>query len=126
MVLASEDCESIENDDGSKVNQRKPGGVWLESAPEDERVAINSLSLECLVELDICDANRTPSEQPSNGSEILEPVEDQSWTTIGNGRISECRNGRCDTDTNVWNTGLGATEEEARCLLVLCESKKIS
>lgn len=53
MVLTNEDVETIEHNDQGEVGESKPGSVWLEVALEYESVAVNSLCIERLVELDI-------------------------------------------------------------------------
>ena len=62
VVLANEDIETIEDDDHGEVPECEPRSVWLEARPKHESVAVNSLSLERLVELDVGDADRAPCE----------------------------------------------------------------
>lgn len=76
MVLSNEDVESVEDDDDGEVREREPSGIWLELALEHERVAVHSLGLECLVELDVREADRAPGEERGDGGQVLEPAED--------------------------------------------------
>lgn len=81
--------ESVENDDHREIEEGEPSGVWLKLALEDKCVSVYSLGLECLVELNICDANRAPREESSNGSEVLEPFKNYRRATFLYGQVRE-------------------------------------
>jgi len=119
VVLAGENIETIEKNDDYKVEESGPGGVWLEAALEYQSVAVNSLRLEGLVELDVGDADGAPSEEGGNGRQILEPVEHDGRSTRRDREIGQAGNGGSDRYTPVWHTGLAAVKEEARGLPVL-------
>jgi hypothetical protein len=71
VVLASEDFKSIENDDHGEVEEGQPSGVWLEMAPEDEGIAVNTLRFERPVELDVGETDGTPCEERGDGGQVL-------------------------------------------------------
>ena len=91
-----------------------------------ESVAINSLSLERLVELDVGDTNRGPCEQGSNRGQVLEPAEDNRWAARADGEICEPGDRASDDDTVVWDTSLAAAEKEAWGLLILSKSEEVT
>jgi hypothetical protein len=76
VVFSNKDVKSVEDDDQSKVPESNPCEVWLEGAFEDKRVAIDALSLEGLVELDIRQTDGAPGEQRADCGQVLEPIED--------------------------------------------------
>lgn len=109
VVLTNKDVKAIEDDNGDEEDQGKPGSVWLETTSEHKSVAVDSLGLESLVKLDVCNANRAPSEKGGDGGEILEPSERFRWTTWCNGEISEACNRTCDHHSKVRHTSLAAS-----------------
>ena len=126
MVLADEDVESVEDYDDGEEDDGEPRCVWLEVRAEHESVAINSLCLERLVELEVGDADRAPCEEGGNGGQVLEPCKDERWTTRGDGQVCEAGDEDREDDAPVWDTGLAAAEKEAWSLLVLCKGEKIT
>ena len=76
VVLSDKDVKAIEDDDQGKVGEGKPGSVWLETTPEHKCVAVDALSFERLVEMDVCDTNRAPSKERGDSGQILEPSKD--------------------------------------------------
>jgi len=126
MVFTNEHIKSVEDDDQGKVDQSKPCGIWLEATLEDKSVSVNTLCLECLVELEICDTDRAPGEERSDGGQVLEPVEDNRWPTRFDGQICEESNRGCDEHAVIRDTGLAASEKEARGLFVLSEGEQVT
>lgn len=125
-MLANEDVESVEDNDHGKVDQGEPSSVWLELALEDKCITVNALGEESLVELDIRDADRAPGEQRSNSRQVLEPLECGLGATLSYGKVGKGCNRGSNGNAEVWDTGLAATKEEARSLLVLCKSKEVT
>lgn len=126
MVLANEDIESVEDDDHGEVEEGKPCSVWLETTLEDKSVAVNSLRLERLVELDVGDANRAPCEKGGDGDQVLEPTENSCRATRANRQVCQAGDGGCDGDAPVWDTGFAAAEEESWSLSVLCKGEEVT
>lgn len=76
VVLSDKYIETVEDDDDGKVDECEVGGVRLETALEHQSVAVYTLGIQGMVELDVCHANRAPSEQACDCGQVLEPVED--------------------------------------------------
>lgn len=58
-----EDVEPVEEDDDGEEEERCVGRVRLEGRSENERVPIDTLRLECFVELNVRDAYADPGEE---------------------------------------------------------------
>jgi len=67
MMLTNEDIKSVEEDDNGEVGEGEPGSEWLEWRLEDKSIAVNTLSLKCLIELHVCNADGAPGEEGGNG-----------------------------------------------------------
>ncbi len=126
VVFANKDIKAVEDDDDGKVYECKPSCEWLELAPENESIAVNSLSFERFVELQVRYADGAPCEEGCNGGQVLEPVEHNGWATRVDGQVCKPGNGSCNADAPVWNTGLATAEKEAWGLLILSKSEEIS
>jgi len=126
VVLANEDVESGKDDDQAKEDQSEPCSVWLESGLEDQGVTVDSLILECLVELDVGNADGDPGPEGSDGNNVLEPGESLGGTTFSDGKVSKTCDGGSDGDSIIWNTVLVAGEEDSWCLSVLGQGKEIT
>lgn len=112
-------------DDDGEVGKGEPGGVGLERALEHQLVAINTLRLQGVVELDVRQADGAPGEELRDRGQIVEPEEDD----IGSARAAEVgqeRDDRGDADTVVWDTSLGALQEKSGRLLVLRNTEKVT
>ena len=75
VALSDEDVKTIEENDYGEIGKGEPGSEWLETTLEDQCVAVDTLSLERLVELDVRNANRAPSKERGDSSQFLEPSE---------------------------------------------------
>lgn len=53
MMLANKDVKTVEKDDQGKIGESCPCSVWLEVTLKHQGVSVNSLRLECLMELDV-------------------------------------------------------------------------
>ena len=126
VVLANEDIKSIEENDDGKVEEGKPCSVWLETTLEDKGVAVNSLRLERLVELNIGQADRAPCEKGGDGDQILEPSENGCRATGSNGQVCQAGDGGRDCDTPVWDTSVATAKEESWSLFVLGKSEEVT
>ncbi len=74
------DIEAVEDDDNGEEEEGGIREVWLEWRLEDKGIAVNALSLEGLVELDIRNADTAPGEETGDGCQVLEPGEDDVCT----------------------------------------------
>jgi hypothetical protein len=126
VMLSNKHVEAVEEDDHDEVDQGEPGSVWLEMTLEDKSVAVNPLGFEGLVELEIGNADRAPGEEGGNGSQVLEPCENNRWATRADGKEGKEGDRGGDQDTPVWDTGLAAAEKEAWSLFILGKSKEIT
>ena len=63
IPTTSNTIKTIEKDYQSKEDARDIGKVWLEGRLERERVAVDSLSFECIVKAYVSDAYADPCEQ---------------------------------------------------------------
>ena len=126
VVLANKHIKAIEHDDHGEIVESEPRSVWLESGLEHKSIAVDSLRLERLVELDVGDADRAPCEKRGDGDQVLEPSEDGCRATRVDRQVCEGGDGGCDCDAPVGDTGFAAAEKEARGLLVLCQSEEVS
>lgn len=99
VIFADKDIKPIEDNNEGEVDEREPSCVWLEPGPEYKSVTVNTLCLQCLVELHICNTDRAPGEEGGNGGQVLEPVEGCGSPTAGiDGEIRETSNRGCDED----------------------------
>ena len=96
--------EAVEEDDDGEEDQRDPREVWLEMALEDQGVAVDALSLECTVELEICNADAAPREETGNRRQVLEPLERLGGTPRPTAQIGEERDRGGDRNSKVWYT----------------------
>jgi len=87
MVLANKDVETVKEDNEGKEDEGCPSGVWLEMTLEYKSVAINALSIERLVKLDVSKADGAPGEEASNGGQVLKPTKCGRCATTSNGKI---------------------------------------
>ncbi len=117
--------EAVEKDDEAKVDQGSPGQEWLHGALENESVAVNALGIEGLLEIDVGNADAAPGEELGNGDQVLEPGEDQVGARA-TAHVGEKTERRSNCDAPVWNTILGALEQEARGLANLGNTEKIT
>lgn len=70
--------ETIKDDDYRKKGKSENCGVWLKRRFEDEGVAVYALRSERVIKVNIRDAYTYPGEETSNGSQVLEPLENCS------------------------------------------------
>jgi len=91
-VAMGEDNKVAEDQDESEVAQGEPGEVRLEGGLEHERVAVNPLGFEGLLELDVGDRNAAPGEKVGSGDEGREPQEDLVAAII-DGQVRQERDG---------------------------------
>ena len=99
----TEDVEAVEDDDEGEEDEGGPGGVGLEGRLEDQRVAVDALRLERLVELDVRDADRAPREERRDRRQVLEPGEDHVRPRRA-GHVRQERDGGRDADAPVRDT----------------------
>jgi hypothetical protein len=57
MMFSNKDIEPVEDYDHHEVEEGEPSGIWLKLALEDKSVAVHPLNFECLVKLEVCNAN---------------------------------------------------------------------
>ena len=124
-VEGLEDVEAVEERHHAEEGEREPRQVWLHGAFEDERVAVDALGLEGLVELDVRDRDGHPGHEVGDGDEVLEPGEDDGRA----GRAREVRQQRDrgrDHDAVIRHALLGALKQEARGLPVLSQGVQVA
>jgi len=126
VARANKDIEAVEDNDQAEEDQGNPGQIGLEVRPEHQGVTVNALCLEGGVELDVGQANGAPSEEGGDGGQVLEPCEDESWSTISDRQIRQERNKGCEEHTIVWYSTFAALKEESWGLSVLCKGKEIA
>ena len=101
------DPEAVEDDDHGKVAKRHPSSIRLPRRFEDQSVPVNTLCFESFMELDVSNADGTPSEKRGNCREVLEPCEHRSGTAFPYAKVSEQRDRGSDGNAKVrdapWN-----------------------
>jgi len=120
-----EHLPSLEDDAQRKEDETSPSAVWLEVRPEDKSVAVNSLYLERLLELDVGNANADPGEHVGCGNQVGEPLEDVG-TTTRDGHVGQPGDGGSDCDAVVWDTTLVALQQESWSLTLLSHCEEIT
>jgi len=78
------------------------------------------------MELDVGPANGAPGKEGGDGGQVLEPREDESWSTRSDRQICQERNKGCAEHTPVWYSISGAPKEEPWGLSILCKGKEIA
>jgi len=125
-VRRNKDVKTVEDDDHGEEDEGSPGEVGLEGRLEHQGVAVNTLCLERGVELDVGHADGAPGEERGDGGQVLEPIEDESWSTGSDRQICQERDDGGEEHTPVWYAISGATKEESWGLSVLRKGKQIT
>lgn len=117
--------ETVEDDHKGEESEGDPSGVGLEGRLEYQRVAIDALRLQSLVETNVAQADTAPGEALSDGDEVLEPQKDLVCTGSQAHERQKGEDGGY-TDTVDRDTFLGALQEELRSLAILCDTKEVT
>ena len=125
-VAVDEDVEAVEDDDEGEEDEGDPAEVGLEMRLEDERVAVDALRLERLVELDVRHADGRPGEERGDRRQVLEPLEGGRGAAAAEGEVGQPADGGGDADAPVRDAELRAPQEEARGLSVLGEGVEVA
>lgn len=70
-MTIDEYSETVEDKDYGEEDEGCPSGIWLERRFIPQTIAVDSLGLEGLVELRICETDHAPIKQRRNSSQIL-------------------------------------------------------
>jgi len=97
-----EDVETVEEGDYGEEEEREVCGVGLEGRFENESVAVDALSFQSLVELDVCNRDAHPGEEVGDGGQVLEPFED-NVSARGAGQVGQEGDGRGNDDAVDWD-----------------------
>jgi len=116
-VTPEEHRETAEEEDYADRDDTIPRRVGLERGFEWEEVSVEALGVPTGSEPDVSDADPKPSHQSSNGSHVLEPAEDFSWTRA-NTHVGDERKKRTERHGDPWKPILGRPAEEPRSLTV--------
>lgn len=126
MMLSNKDMETIQEDNDTEVSQSSIRSIRLESTLERQSVPVNTLCLQRMVESDISNTDTTPCKQERHGCQVLEPSEDDCWTTFADREVCEQRDGGCDSDAVDGDPLLGATKQELWCMTILGKGEEVS
>ena len=88
LCLARQCVEAVEKDNDDEEAEGEPGAVRLEARLEDERVAVNALDAQSLMESDVCNRDGDPRQKCGDCCKILEPLED-GLGTRGAGHVRQ-------------------------------------
>lgn len=97
-----EDVETVEEGDYGEEEESEVCGEGLEGRFENESVAVNALSFQSLVELDVCNRDAHPGEEVGDGGQVLEPFED-NVSARGAGQVGQEGDGRGNDDAVDWD-----------------------
>ena len=97
-----EDIETVEDGDYGEEEEGEVCGEGLEGRFENQSVAVDALSFQSLVELDVGDRDAHPGEEVGDGGQVLEPLEDNVSARRA-GQVCQEGDGRGNDDAVYWD-----------------------
>ena len=125
-VAVDENVKAVEEDNDDEEAERAPGQVRLEGALHHQRVAVDALRLQRLVEAQVAHADRAPREQTGNRRQVLEPVERRCRTTRARRQVRQKTDGGRGRHSVVGHTTLGAGQKDGGRLAVLGQGVQVA